>query len=97
MTIPLTLDSLKAIIGLIAIAFATFFFLDGRHAHHYDVEGTDASLRERILMSESTRYAEIQKYYVDKMASGETLTDAELARLRLVQKQQERIAEVLGK
>ena len=90
-----TIDLAKSVAGLIAIAFAVFFFMDDRHAHFAELDNADTALRERILMSESTRYAEIQKYYIDKMKAGQSLTDAEQKRLDLVQKQQERIAEAL--
>lgn len=93
---------LNLIVGLTVIlgaAFGAFLFLDNRdeEAHKPDLIEAEASLYERILMSDSTRYAEIQKYYIDKMKSGESLTEAEQARLDLVMRQQERIANTLKK
>ena len=89
------IDLAKSLAAAISLAFAVFFFMDNRHAHIEDVSHTDVELRERILMSESTRYAEIAKFYSDKQLDGEVLTDAERARLELVQKQQVRISETL--
>ncbi len=55
----------------------------------------EAALRERILMSESTRYAEVQKFYDDKELAGMELDKAEKIRQQLVKRQQERIGETL--
>ena len=74
---------------------AAVLFLEGRHMLKSDAELEAAEMRQRILMSESTRYAEIAKYYTDKLKSGETLTEAEQARLDLVQRQQVKINETL--
>ena len=89
-----TLSFLKELIAVIAIAFAAFFFLDNRHAHNEDVDYSAIEMQRRILMSESTRYAEVAKYYSDKLKAGDSLTPAELARFELVEKQQERIREM---
>lgn len=81
-------------------------FVEGRYTHQptFDVAmeqvaeesmSLEAKIVERDLMSASTRYAEIVKFYTDKMADGETLTPAEKKRLELAQRQQLRIAEIL--
>ena len=72
-----------------------FLFLDDRHAHPKDVSAAEAELVQRVLMSDSARYAEIAVFYSNKMRDGEKLTAAEEARLELVQRQQQRINETL--
>ena len=88
-------------LGILAVCFGAFFTLDGRHAHQHDVSEDqlhqDTELLNRILMSESTRYAEIEKFYTDVMLEGGTLTQAQKDRLDLVQRQQKRIHDILAK
>lgn len=83
------------------VVFLAFLFLDERHLHDHDkvevttkMDKNDSLVRQRILMSESTRYAEIAKYYYELKAE-RPLTLAELNRLRLVEAQQRRIEETL--
>ena len=90
-----SIDLLKYFGAFTAICFAIFFFMDERHAHPSSVEASNADLNQRILMAESTRYAEVANYYSNKMREGETLTKAEESRLDLVQRQQERISGIL--
>lgn len=85
----------KDVIAIIAVCFAVFFFLDDRHAHEDDMVQANVDMQQRVLMSDSTRYAEVNKHYTDRLKDGETLTKAELSRLELVQKQQERINKTL--
>lgn len=85
----------KTAVALVMSLFALFFALDDRYSLFSELRDTDADLRERILMSESTRYAEIEKYYTDIMLDGQALSESQQKRLRLAQKQQERIAEAL--
>jgi hypothetical protein len=54
------------------------------------VESVEEDLRTRILMSESTRYAQVAKYYRDEMKT-RPLSVAEYARLELVEREQCRI------
>lgn len=82
--------------GAISTAFAVFFFMNGIHIENHEMEAADKDFRTRVLMSESTRYAEIAKYYRDEMKERE-LTEAEWARLELVEKQQCRIRNQLAK
>jgi hypothetical protein len=91
-----TLSFIKELVAVVAVAFAVFFFMDDRHAHNEDVDLSSIELHRRILMSESTRYAEVAKYYADKLKAGEPLTPAELARFELVEKQQQRIREMMS-
>ena len=88
-TIPL-----KELGGIIAAAFAVFFFLDARHAHLEDAAMVDATAYHRGLMSESTRYAQIVKYYSD-LKDIRPLNEAEAKRLDLVQREQDRIHKIL--
>jgi len=52
-------------------------------------------LNNRLLMSESTRYAQIAKYYRDEMKERE-LTKAEQSRLELVEREQCRIRTIIS-
>lgn len=90
-----TKDLISAVVSAVSIAFAVFFFMDNRHAHSPDLVEQEAKFNRNLLMEQSTRYAEIEKYYTDELKSGETLTEAQLERLDLVQRQQTRIAEIL--
>ncbi len=81
-----------AITGLVAAVFGAFLFLDDRHAHEHELAEAKEQEYRRMLMSQSTRYAEIEKYYVDEMRQGNPLSEAQKARLELVQRQQIRIA-----
>jgi len=89
--LKITPSTIKTIAGVVAFCFAVFFFMDERHAHPKSVSESAADLNQRIMMAESTRYAEVAKYYTDKLKDGEQLSQAELSRLDLVQRQQERI------
>lgn len=82
--------------GAVTTAFAVFFYMNSIHIENHEMEIVDTDFRTRVLMSESTRYAEIAKYYRDEMKSRE-LTEAEWARLELVEKQQCRIRNQLAK
>ncbi len=88
-----------AVVGGAAVGFTAWEY--AKYAHRDEVQASmsllDAELRERILMAESTRYAEVAKYYTDKLQEGEALSEAEQARLELVQQQQQRIHETLKK
>ena len=88
---------IKYVAGAIGAAFTVWFLLEAKYWMRSEAEIESAELKERILMSESTRYAEIAKYYQDKLANGEVLTQAEQDRLALVQRQQMRINQTLTK
>jgi hypothetical protein len=102
-------DKIVKVVGAItavgSMVVGALLFMDSRHepagivaASQYrlqeEIVDTDSKIRQRILMSESTRYAEIAKYYYE-LQQERPLTLAELERLRLVEKQQERITETL--
>lgn len=97
----IVLKWIASIASVCTVVFTAFLFLDARHLHDHDkievhskIEQNDSLVRQRILMSESTRYAEIQKYYYELKAE-RPLTLAELNRLRLVEAQQKRLEETL--
>lgn len=90
-----------SIVTVCSVIFAVFIFMDERHLHQHDkelveskIEQSDSKVRQRILMSESTRYAEVQKYYYE-LKQERDLTLAEMQRLRLVEEQQRRIEDIL--
>lgn len=85
------------IVSAISIAFAVFFFMDARHTHPTDVVEVEAKFNRDLLMEQSTRYAEVEKFYTDRLRDGEKLSKSEEERLDLVQRQQTRIAEILKK
>ena len=58
---------LRFLVFAIGTAFLVFFFLEERHFLRSEAEQEIVDRNERILMSESTRYAEVAKYYSDKM------------------------------
>ena len=82
--------------GAVSTVFAVFFFMNSIHIENHEMEAADIDFRTRVLMSESTRYAEVAKYYRDELKSRD-LTEAEWARLELVEKQQCRIRNQLSK
>lgn len=80
----------------ISAAFAVFFLMNSLHIENHELEISDSQLRQRILIAESTRYAEVAKYYHD-LEKERDLTLAELERLRLVEEQHCRISNTLKK
>jgi hypothetical protein len=90
------INTLAVLFSLTAAAFSAFLFMDTRHVHNPDLVHSEAETSRRIMMSESTRYAEIAKYYSDRMQEGVKLTESERARLDLAQRQQIRIHKALS-
>lgn len=93
--------TIRTWIFLIGAAFSAWLFLDTLYIDDNElalqqapqdaaVESVEEDLRTRILMSESTRYAQVAKYYRDEMKT-RGLSDAEQARLDLVEREQCRI------
>jgi hypothetical protein len=82
------------IIGIISAVFAAYLYLEKIHINVEEAELSALKAHQRILMSESTRYGEVAKYYHD-LQKERDLTLAEMDRLRLVERQQERIAKDL--
>ena len=83
-----------SIVTVCSVIFAVFLFLDARHVDHQEAMVNDSKVRQRILVSESTRYAEVYKYYVD-LQKERPLTQAEQLRMNLVEQEQKRITETL--
>ena len=79
----------------VSAAFGIYFYMNSIHIENHELEMADKDFKTQVLMSESTRYAEIAKYYRDEMKSRE-LTEAEWARLELVEKQQCRIRNIMS-
>lgn len=82
--------------GAISLAFGVFFYMNSIHIENHEMEAVDIDFHTRLLMSESTRYAEIAKYYREEMQN-RALTEAEWARLELVERQQCRIRKQMKK
>lgn len=77
-------------VGAISAAFSAFFLLNSLHIENHEMKAAEEDLARQIKMSESTRYAEVAKYYRDEMKT-RGLTEAEEARLELVEAAQCRI------
>lgn len=96
------LNNIKVLAGVLvatAIGSVTFIhFMDDRHSPADTpvrlVQSVEVKMGIKLLMADSTRYAEITKYYMD-LQKERPLTPAEQARLDLVTTQQARIREVL--
>ena len=87
---------LKFTAWAIGIAFSLYFAANSLYIENHEMDAEKTDFNTKVLMSESTRYAEIAKYYRDEMKLRE-LTEAEWARLELVEKQQCRIRNTLAK
>lgn len=95
------LKTVALVFGLIGSVFTAYFVIDGIYIDNKELqleqqpqdqalESAEESLNTRIIMSESTRYAQIAKYYRDEMQV-RSLSDAEKARLDLVEREQCRL------
>lgn len=84
------------VVGAITVTFGAFFTMNGLHIENHEMQAERVSLEQAILMSESTRYAEIAQYYRQE-SEERPLTEAEWARLELVERQQCRIRNTLSK
>ena len=80
---------------LIGLAFAAFFFMDTRHAHPPDVLELEAKVNRKIMMKESTRYAEVCAIYSAKLEAGIPIEDWERWRWELCQSEQKAIRDAL--
>lgn len=94
------------IFSLIGSVFAGYMFLSAEFIDPKELaisqqpqdvaqEAIEEDLATRIRMSESTRYAQVAKYYRDEMKERD-LTTAEWARLELVEREQCRIRNELA-
>jgi len=94
------------VFSLIGSVFAGYMFLSTEFIDNTELEvsqqpqnvaqkNLEEDLTTRIRMSESTRYAQVAKYYRDEMKERD-LTSAEWARLELVEREQCRIRNQLA-
>ena len=95
------LKTVALVFGLIGSVFTAYFVIDDMYIDTNELkleqqpqdealESAEESINIRILMSESTRYAQIAKYYRDEMQV-RSLSEAEKARLDLVEREQCRL------
>lgn len=89
-----TIGVIGTIVGIISSVLLAFIYLEKIHIDVGESAARDLKIQQRILYIESTRYAEVAKYYYDLRLERD-LTLAEETRLRIVEKQQERISEEL--
>ena len=80
----------KFVVWAVGLCFTIYFAANALYIENHEMETEKASMSQRILMSESTRYAQIAKYYRDEMQV-RGLSEAEKARLQLVEREQCRI------
>jgi len=83
------------VISIITAAFGVYLFFNSIYIENHEMEVEKTTLNNRLLMSESTRYAQIAKYYRDEMKERE-LTKAEQSRLELVEREQCRIRTIIS-
>lgn len=95
------LKTIALVFCLIASVFGAYEYIDSMYIDPNELklnqdpqdqalESAQESLNTRIIMSESTRYAQIAKYYRDEMQV-RSLSEAEKARLDLVEREQCRL------
>lgn len=81
-------DHVGAVTGAILGLAGVIALMNAYYAHQDDMVRRD-------LLSESRRYAEVEKFYTDQMLEGVELSESQKKRLALVQKEQSRIADIL--
>lgn len=81
-------DHLVAVAGVIGMAVGTIAWLDARYMHSDDIVIRD-------LMSQSKRYAEIEKFYTDVMMENGGLSESQKKRLKMIQDEQLRISTIV--
>ena len=86
---------ISLVIRIITAAFGVYLFFNSIYIENHEMEVEKTTLNNRLLMSESTRYAQIAKYYRDEMKERE-LTSAEQDRLELVEREQCRIRNIIS-
>ena len=95
MQIEVKNEHIKFVAWAIGLAFSVYFAANALYIENHEMDKEKTDFNTKVLMSESTRYAEIAKYYRDEMKKRD-LTEAEWARLELVETQQCRIRNTLG-
>ena len=86
---------LTLIVTIITATFGVYLFFNSIYIENHEMEVEKTTFNNRLLMSESTRYAQIAKYYRDEMKERE-LTAAEQSRLELVEREQCRIRNIIS-
>jgi len=95
------------IVTAVSVVFGAYMYLDNLHIDENEleldqmeqdavVEALEDDITTRMLMSQSTRYAEIAKYYGDVQRE-RSLTKAEELRLKNVEDEQCRIRNIISK
>ena len=95
-----------AIVTGVSVVFGAYMYIDNMYVDDNELalsqmeevavnESKHDDLQTRVLMSESTRYAQITKYYGD-VSKERALTTAEEARRQLAEREQCRIRNILA-
>jgi hypothetical protein len=95
MQIEVSNKLITLVVTIVSAAFGVYLFFNSIYIENHEMEVEKTTLNNRLLMSESTRYAQIAKYYRDEMKERE-LTAAEQSRLELVEREQCRIRTIIS-
>ena len=87
-----TIGIVGSLLGVVATILLAFVYLEKIHIDVGEMAAQNLRLQQHILYTESTRYAEVAKYYYDLRLERE-LTPAEETRLSLVEGQLERVSQ----
>lgn len=88
-------STMKFAVWAIGVAFTAYFAANELYIENHEMQIERKDFSTKVLMAESTRYAEVANYYRNEMKSRD-LTEAEWARLELVETQQCRIRNTLA-
>lgn len=83
------------IVTIVSAIFGAYIYLNSIHIENHELAAESDRVYDRLLMSDSTRYAQIAKYYYD-VQKERPLTKAEESRLRLAEREQCRIRNILS-
>lgn len=95
MKIEIEDNKIKFAAWAVSAAFALYFAANSFYIENHEMAAKEEDFNTRVLMAESTRYAEIAYHYRNELKTRE-LTEAEWARLELVEIQQCRIRNILA-
>lgn len=84
----------KFVVWAVGICFTVYFAANALYIENHEMKMAEEDFITQLKLSESTRYAEVAKYYNDE-AKSRSLTEAEEARLDLVEEAQCRIRQQL--
>lgn len=84
-----------AIVTGVSAVFGAYIYLNSIHIEDHELVAETDRVYDRLLMSDSTRYAQISKYYYD-VQKERPLTVAEESRLKLAEREQCRIRNILS-